>query len=200
MKAAWETCRLAVLATIAVMAMGGVAGASAVTSPAGTAYTGEVMAIPTKAQFVIDTAGTFVTECSATTFQFTPEYHGPTVTAKGNAKYLFFEGCSPAEDITTLSWGYFEFHPLGNGNGTVTSSEFVLTTTEAAPFGTHCKYKTSSTHFGTLTGSKNTGGAAILHIAGTSIPKDPTSSVICGSLEFTSGSYEIETPSYLDIS
>jgi hypothetical protein len=200
MKAPWKLCRLAVLALTALAVMGGIARASTFTSPAGTAFTGTVQGTPLEEIFVIDTAEAFSTECKPAPLEFVAKIHGAALTAQGEVKSVFTEACSSGKDFTTLRTGTLEFHAIGNGNATVTSSGFEFTTTGAAPFGAHCKYKTSSTHYGTFTGSKTTGGSAILHIAKTSIPRVETSSPVCGNFVITNGSYLIKTPAYLDIS
>ncbi|HEY8502786.1 MAG TPA: hypothetical protein VIL21_08875, partial [Solirubrobacterales bacterium] len=141
MKALGKLCRLAVLAAAAVAVMGGSAGASTFTSPAGTAFTGNVEATPLEEIFVIDTGEGFTTGCTPVPLEFVAKIHGAALTAQGEVTSVFAKApCEAEKDFTTLRKGTLEFHATGNGNATVTSSGFEFTTTGAALFGTHCKY------------------------------------------------------------
>jgi hypothetical protein len=188
------------LTVFAVMATGGTAAASEFTSPAGSAYTRWISGTQIGGHFVFHFEGALeksTIECSSHLL-FETWAQGPAVTATGTIAEMQFEKCTGSKVLIEQALGFMEFHALGNGNATVTSTGLEITT---GLIGNHCKYRTSGTHFGTFTGSKSTGGKAILHLASASIPRTANSSPFCGSARLTSGgAYQIDSPSYLDIS
>lgn len=165
-------------------------GEGSPTSPANTVYTGTFKA----------SAGTVVTHselaslsCSSSTFEGTIEQHGKSVTPSGKLSTFDFSSCT--YPMTVLASGSLEFHPLGSGNATVTSSGFKLTT--HGPFGINCLYETKSTDIGTLTGSSTTKATAVLDIDSSLIPRTGDS-LYCGEAVEWTGSYTFTTPDYLD--
>jgi hypothetical protein len=108
------------------------------------------------------------------------ETHGKGVTAAGFILGLSFTGCTNSWHVTVLTGGSIEFHAIGEGNATITSSEATI---EATRFGVTCRYATFKTHLGTLTGSVLTG-----EIGGVEI-YDRATLHLQAALEFHSGSF-----------
>lgn len=80
------------------------------------------------------------------------------------------------------------------GNGTVTSSgmKFTVHTSVGS-----CVFTTNNTHIGTLTGSNNTGGNAVLDITG-KIPRTG-GNFLCGSSGTWTASFTATSPSSLEV-
>lgn len=99
--------------------------------------------------------------------------------------------------------GSLEIHTketASNNNGTVTSTNSEITfevKVESANF--HCIYKTSNTDIGTLTGTNNTGGAAVLDTSGKIPRTGGRSGAFCGSEAEWTGAYKITSPATLNV-
>jgi|SRR6476469_2097343 len=182
---------LLAVAAAALMAFAGTASATVITSN-GSAYTGTIEA-SAEGHAVLDNPIAKI-EC-ASTVAGSIESHGTGVTAKGPISALSFTGCTDSWHVTVVSSGSLEGHYLEGTNVTLTSSG---ATVEATRFGISCRYATSSTHVGTITGSKNTGGTATFHI-NASIPFH-SGSIFCGSgATAWTGSYSVTSPMNLDV-
>lgn len=106
-------------------------------------------------------------------------------------------GCEAT--VHLLTSGSLEVHTVGtttSNNGTVTSTGLEIT---VEAFGAHCIYRTSSTHFGTLTGSANTGGAATLDVVALLPRSGGRSGAFCGSSNQLTGSYKFTEPTTLNV-
>jgi hypothetical protein len=177
---------LAVAAT-ALMAFAGVASASTVTSPAGTAYTGTIAATAGTTELV----GSFTTvKCTASSVEGNVKTHGAGVTAEGPINKLTFSGCN--FEVTVKKTGTLIAHATSGGNATLTSknAEVIVHTSVG-----ECVFTTNETHIGTLTG----GTPAKLSIASAAIPRTG-GSFLCGSSAKWSGTYTVNTPKTLFVS
>jgi hypothetical protein len=185
---------LLAVAAAALMAFAGSASATTVTSPEGTLYTGKITAVSHNGHVrLVGPLGIDV-QC-ASHVEGTVESHGAGVTAKGSIGNLSFTACTNGYTVTVLSKGSLEVHKVtGTNTGTLTSTGTEVTV--HTPLGFSCIYKTNSTHIGTLTDSKATGGHATLDINAVSIPRTGDSS-LCGATGQWSGSYTVTTPSTL---
>jgi hypothetical protein len=180
---------------VASMAMAGnAAGSSAIpTSPAGTTYTGKVHAL-SEGHVVIHNPIAKI-ECSST-LEGEVKVHDFGEPIKLPLNSLAFTGCTNKWASTVTSLGTLAIDPIaGSSNGTVTWSGATITFTYE---GINCRYKTESTHIGTLTGSKTTGGTATIDL-NANLPFH-SGSVFCGTgaTSFT-GNYRVATPDYLDV-
>lgn len=133
-------------------------------------------------------------EC-ASTLEGKVESHGAGVTVKGNVSTLSFSSCTNSWHVTTVSAGSLEVHETGTGDGTLTSSG---ATVEATRLGVTCRYATSSTAIGTLTGSFTTGTNATIDLSG-SIPFHSGSGLCGAGAVGWTGSYVVTTPSLLAV-
>jgi len=126
---------------------------------------------------------------------------GSESTVKGPISTLTAEECGP-NTVTIVSGGSLEVHTdkaSANGDGILTSTGLNATVLTHNILGTvHCIYETSGTTFGTLDGSKNTGGKATLTIDSAAIPRLSTD-FGCGSTSEMTGEYQVNSPSYLDV-
>jgi hypothetical protein len=183
-----STALLAVAVSSLWMAFAGTASATTFTSPLGTIYTGEIKG-ESEGHLVLDNPIAKI-EC-AVALQGKVESHGEGVTAKGSVTALSFTGCTNSWHVTVINKGTFEAHGIGSGNATLTSSG---TTVEATRLGVICRYATSNTKLGTLTG----GTPATLHLEA-SIPFH-SGSFLCGagSIAWT-GSYKATSPATLTV-
>jgi hypothetical protein len=180
---------LLAVAAAALMAFAGTASATTITSPTGNPYTGTIQATTHGGHAVLHNPIAKI-ECHSTVHGHV-ESHGTTVTAKGLITSLTFINCTNSWHVTTNTPGTLEIHWTSGYNGTLTSTGATVTSTR---FGIECRYVTSNTHIGTLTG----GSPATLHIQG-SIPFHSGSS-FCGegATQWT-GSYQVTSPSSLYI-
>jgi hypothetical protein len=188
---------LAAMALAALMAMTGTASATILTSPAGTTYTSTIKAEAAETITLTSVFGGFgAISCKKSVVEGKVETHGAGVTAGGKITHLSFSECVNGEPTTataTTGAGSLEIHGTATtGNGTLTSLNAAITVHKTA-FGT-CKFTTSATgtHIGTLTGSSNTGGNAILDIENAKIAS------ACGTGTWE-GKYKVVSPSFLDV-
>ena len=184
---------LAVAMCSCLFGVAGPASATTLTSPAGSAYTGEIHAV-SEEHLRFDTVVANV-DCSATATGKV-ESHGAEVTAKVALTGLATT-CTNSWHFTFVSLGVLEVHRTGEGVGTVTSTGMTLNLTR---FGVVCNLVTNNTTLGTLTDSQKTGGTATIHLEG-KLSLHTGSSVLCGNQTATlTGSYLVTTPDslYLD--
>ena len=176
---------LLAVAAAALMAFAGTASATTLTSPSGTAYTGEIAATAGATEL----HGSFVTvKCNKSSVTGSKvESHGAGVTAKGPISSLTFSECN--FPVSVKKAGTLEVHATSGGNGTLTSSgaEITIETSIA-----NCIFTTSNTDVGTVTG----GTTAVLDINSAAIPRTGHS-VFCGSSGTWTGSYTVNTPDTL---
>ena len=169
------------------------ASATTLTSPAGSAYAGEIHVL-SEGHLKFDTVIASV-ECGATAAGKV-ESQGAEVTAKVALTGLATT-CTNSWHFTFASLGVLEVHRTGEGVGTVTSSGMTLNLTR---LGVVCNLVTNNTTLGTFTDSQKTGGTATIHLEG-KLSLHAGSSVFCGNQTATlTGSYLVSTPDslYLD--
>ncbi|HEU4738882.1 MAG TPA: hypothetical protein VFS54_07355 [Solirubrobacterales bacterium] len=186
-----KTLGLFALVAASLMAFTASAPATTVTSPAGTAYTGEIF-LMSEGHVVIHNPIAKI-ECEALSTIPNIAKHGNAVTAEATLESFLFFHCTNEWHVTTVSQGSIEIHHLtGTNHGTVTSSGMTI---EATRFGVTCRYKTLNTDIGTLTG----GIPATFHLEG-ALPFH-SGSPLCGAgtTKWT-GSFNVTTPSKLFIS
>lgn len=177
----------------ASMALAGVASATTITSPAGSAYTNVFHAVSTE-KIILE--GVVKAECDST-IEGSIQSHGAGITAAGNLTHFTFTNCTKTHGTTVLAAGTLTIHSDGNSNGTLTSSELQLTVVHTSPFGeVHCIYGTNNTDIGTLTGTTTTGGNALIHATAV-IPTLAGSDFICGATAELKGTYRVTTPAAL---
>jgi hypothetical protein len=179
---------LLAVAAAALMAFAGTASATTITSPSGTAYTGEIKATAGATEL----HGSFITvKCNTSAVTGSKvETHGAGVTAKGPVTTLTFSECN--FPVKVVKAGSLEVHATSGGNGTLTSNgaEITIETSIA-----NCIFTTKETDVGTLTG----GTTAKLDINSASIPRTGHS-VFCGGSGTWTGSYTVNTPDTLLVS
>jgi hypothetical protein len=161
------------------------------TSPAGTTYTGTVIA--QSGQTTLDGAFTSVS-CGESNVEGKLEQHGTGVTVGGKVLSLTFANCN--FPVKVLKPGSLEIHSLGGGKGTVTSSGAEITIQTSVG---NCIFTTASTDIGTLTDTSLGGGNATLDLGGAVIPRTGHTA-LCGETGKWTGSYKVTSPStlYLD--
>jgi hypothetical protein len=180
---------LAVMALAAFMALAGNASAAALTSPAGTEYTGELNATATSSLLL--KAGFANITCTSSTVKGKVETNGAT-TAGGKISTLSFSNCGSAV-VTTFKTGSLEIVSAGGGKGTVKGSGSEVTVGIPA-FGVTCDYgTTASTTLGTLTG----GTTATMTISANLPLISATGSFGCASPAAWSGTYSVTSPDTL---
>jgi hypothetical protein len=183
---------LLAVAAAALMAFAASASATTVTSPTGSKTTPTIHAVSEGGHVVLANSNANI-EC-ASTVEGTVESHGEGVTARGRITALTFSSCTNGWTVTVDNLGGLEAHWTSGYNGTVTSSETTVSATLHTIFGTiHCRYLTSNTDIGTLTG----GNPATLDISA-SIPFH-SGGGLCGSGNSAwSGKYLLTGTFYLD--
>jgi len=155
---------------ISLLALPAVAQATTVTSPTGTAKTGEKVG---KSEGEVTLHNKIANILCNSELTGPIESHGSGITAGGSVKTLNFTECTNGWHVTTITGGSLEAHYIGEYNATVTSTGATITSTRA---GVTCTYATNNTHFGTATG----GNPATLDIQA-SIPLHSGSSALCGT-------------------
>jgi hypothetical protein len=179
------------LITVALVALSGVASATYITSPANTTYTNtfELRSGGITFHSAVGTAA-----CNKSELKGKIEFHAAGITAGGNLSSATFTECG-SDVITVLKPGALEFSPATpTGNGTVvwTGAEVRIHTDE----GPVCTIKTTgATDIGTLTGSNNTGGNAVLH---TGKPL-PLSGFLCPATTTMTGVYAVINPAFFAV-
>jgi hypothetical protein len=163
------------------------------TSPAGTTYAGNLHA-SSEGHVVIHNAITNI-ECNSTLEgEVKPSDYGEPISFPLSS--LTFTGCTNGWVADVTAKGSLEVHAIaGTNNGTVTSTGMTVTFTR---FGLECRYQTTATDIGTLTGSKATGGTATIDLSA-ALPRHGGSFLCGGSTAQLTGSYKVPTPDYLDV-
>jgi hypothetical protein len=180
------------VAAAITMAFAAAASATVVTtSTGGSAATPTIHAAGEGGHVVLDNPIANI-ECSST-LEWKVESHGESVTAKGNLSSLSFTGCTNNWTVTINAAGSLEAHWISGHNGTLTSNGTTLTAIRHTIFGTiECRYATSNTDIGTLTG----GNPATFHIEA-KIPVHGGSG-LCGSGTASwTGKYVATTAAYI---
>jgi hypothetical protein len=120
-----------------------------------------------------------------------------TTTASGAISVLTFKSCNAT--VTVIKTGSLEIHTRtasSDNNGTLTSTGAEVT---VEFIGTHCIFATNGTDLGTVTGAATTKKNATLDIEATIPRTGGRSGIFCGSTAQWTGSYEVTTPSGLNI-
>lgn len=188
--------QLKILATLAVaasalLALTATASADVATSPTGTVYTSTIKA---EAEGHVSYDNPIAKIECASSLQGTITTHGTGKTVGATVTTLTFGSpvgtCTDEWHFTVVSGGTLSFHGV---TGTYNSDVFWTgTTLESTRFGITCRYATSNTTIGTLTG----GSPATLDISA-AIPFH-SGSLFCGSGNTAwTGSYKVTSPSSL---
>jgi hypothetical protein len=168
---------LLAVAAAALMAFAGTASADQVsTTTGGAAATPTIHAVSEGGHVSLANSNANI-EC-ASTVEGTVTSHGAGKPVVGSieAKNLTFTGCTNGWTVTTNAGGTLSVTSTGGHNGTVTSNGATVTAVLHTIFGDiTCRYSTSNTHIGTVTG----GNPATLKITG-SIPFH-SGGGLCGS-------------------
>lgn len=188
MKSAKTLLVLAVAASL--MAAPAIAGATTVTAPSGTAYTGSTSA-SNEGSITIET--TLDVTCNKSSMAGSFETHGSSVTAGVQLSTLTFTECN--QHVSVVNKGSHEFHATSGGNATITSSGAEITISLTSIFGTiHCIIKTNNSHIGTATAAPGPTGHATYHINSGTLPAE--GNVLCESAVWR-GTYKINSPTGL---
>lgn len=184
-----KTLGLVAVTAVAAMAFAATASATSLTSPAGTTYTGKIIAQLQSSSLIVHNSAGEDFECKGSVAEGTVESHGVGVTAKGNISKWTLSECDATFKI--LKPGSIEIHATSNGNATITSSGMEI---EAIGQTMTCIYTTNNTDIGLLTGSKTENARALVSSA--QVPRTG-GSLFCGSTGTLTGEYKITTPSTL---
>jgi len=182
---------LLAVAAAALMAFAGTASATTITSPTGTTAT-TIHATNENGHVILANSNANI-EC-ASTVEGSITSQGSGVTASGNLSSLSFTGCTGGWTVTVNALGSLEGHWTTGYNGTLTSSGTTVTAVLHTIFGDiTCRYATSNTSIGTVTG----GSPATLDISA-SIPFH-SGGGLCGSgASAWSGNYTTTAAVYFD--
>jgi hypothetical protein len=162
------------VAVAALMAFAASASATTITSPTGTVATPTIHLSNEGGHVTLANSNANI-ECNWT-MEGKVASHGAGVTAKGNISSLLITNCTGPWTVEVSANGSFELHWGSAYNGTVTWSGATITAVLHTIFGDiTCRYATSSTPLGTLTG----GSPATLDIT-TGIPFH-SGGGLCGS-------------------
>jgi hypothetical protein len=156
----------------ALVALPVAAQATTVTSPTGTAKTGDKEGQSENGH--IEFANPIANISCASKLNGPIESHGAGVTATGKVSTLTFTGCTNSWHVTAVNMGSLVAHHTSGYNATVTSSGVRVDTTR---LGVTCVYITNNTPIGTATG----GNPATLHIEASIPISAEESSGLCGS-------------------
>ena len=183
---------LLAVAASAMMAFAGSASATTLTAPAGTTYTGEIVAENETGHVRLHNPAANI-ECSSTV-KGTVTGHGASVTAEGEISTLDFTPCTGNWTVTGNIGGTLIAHT----GGAITSTGATVTAVNDS-LGITCRYATNATSIGTLTGATSSTTHATLDISA-SIPFH-SGSIFCGSgASAWTGNYTVTTPKGLVIS
>jgi hypothetical protein len=179
-----KTLGLLAVAAAALMAFAGTASATALTSPAGTTYTGAVRATSSSTSL----HGPFITvSCTHSTAEGKVEAHGASVTAAGKVSGLTFTGCN--YPVTVKKAGALEVHSGSPSRVTSSGAEVAIHTSVG-----ECVFSTVNT---AIDIGQFTGGTPARHdIDSVTIPRTG-GSFFCGTAGEWTGSYTITTPGTL---
>ena len=179
---------LLAVAAAALMAFAGTASATSLTSSSGTTPAISASAGATS----LDGAFTTVT-CQKSEVSGSVTGHGAGVPVSGPISTLHFKECNypvTVEANGTLS--VVAATPTGNGTLSSSGAKVSIHTSVGT-----CVFTTNNTDIGTVTGSNNTGGNAVLDITG-KIPRT-AGNFLCGSSGTWTGSYTINSPASLEV-
>jgi hypothetical protein len=163
-------------------------GKNPLTSPEGTRY---VNTIKAESEGTTSLEGSFSTVTCKSSLEGKVETTTETK-ASGKLSSLTFSECN--FPTTVKKAGSLEIRPIGEGKGTVRSSEAEILVNSSVG---ECVFKTNSTDLGTLTGTSVTGTNATLDV--NSIVPRTAGNFLCGSSGTLTGSYKITTPSTLRV-
>ncbi|HET7418628.1 MAG TPA: hypothetical protein VFJ61_13480 [Solirubrobacterales bacterium] len=183
----------AALALTAFLAFAGVASATTVTSPAGTAFTGTIKATSTDTKLT-NSATIGTVSCEHSEVEGLVTSHGGASTAFGDITKLTFTKCSggePTSPVTTR--GTLEVHLTTAPDGTATSNGASVTVHKTL-VGT-CTFITKNTDIGTFLG----GTPAHLAIGSSPIPQS-SGNFFCPSSATWTGNYTVTSPGTLLVS
>jgi hypothetical protein len=171
---------------VVLLLVSSTASATTLTSPTGTVATPTIK-VESEGHVVLDNPIAKI-ECSSS-FENAVESHGVQKDASGKVSELGFAACTDSWHVTVVASGTLAVSYTTGSNGTVRSSG---TTVEATRFGISCRYATSNTPVGTVTG----GSPATIDISG-SIPFH-SGSIFCGSgTTAWTGGYKVTSPTSL---
>lgn len=191
--------KLVCLAVAATALLTGTASATTLTSPANTTYTGAVKLV-SEGQMTLHNEFLAPFNCSWS-LEGKTESHGAAVTAGGKVVAITMTNCTSTQSISVLNPGSLQFHTdteSADGNGDFTLVGFELSLFYPA-VGLTCKYGTGTgISLGTLTGSKTTKSNATVDGSSPQIPV-VGSSIFCGKFGTLTGSFQVSTPTYLDV-
>ncbi|MGN6663151.1 MAG: hypothetical protein ACTHK6_02915 [Solirubrobacterales bacterium] len=190
---------LAAIAAAALMAFVGAGSASAAT----TLTCGPNTLCPAETQIHAVSEGKAVLDAPFGNVECESTVQGHTTNAAGSndgpITALLWSACGN-DKVETLANGSLTIETQEaspNNNGTLKSTGAKVTVVH---LGVHCIYETSNTDLGTVTGSANTtSGRATLDIAALIPRVGGTSGSLCGANAPWTGSYEITTPTTLNV-
>lgn len=187
MKHLVQTAILSMLVAV-LLANAGVASATTLTSPTGTATTPTIKA-ESEGHVAVDIGGGLPRiECSST-LQGTVESHGEGKPATTKLAVLTFTGCTEGWHVTVVIQGMLSISGGAGYNGAVT---WTGATIEAIRAGVTCRLKTENNFMGVIKG----GSPAKLKLSGSM--RFHSGSPTCGAGPFTlTGRYKVSTPSAL---
>lgn len=169
------------------------ASVTALTSPEEETYVGNITAEAEGGHVVLHNP-TATIECGSK-LESAVEVNGEEEKAGGAIKSLSFTSCTSSWDVTTVTGGSLWVEQTGGGNGKVFSNGATIQAVSTI-LGITCRYKTSETQIGTLTGSATSESKATLDLSA-SIPFH-SGSVFCGtSATALTGSYLVTAPAPL---
>lgn len=192
-----KTLMLCIVGTT-VVTVTGVASATTITSPPGTAYTGKVHATSSGHVVLHNAFTTF--ECNLT-LGFEVSSHGSGATAKGPVYLTSFSNCTGNNTILfSTKLGSVEIHHIsGTKNGRVTWSGWELIVMNHAFNGT-CIYTTNNTEVGVITGAEGLESESAVDVSAT-IPRTGGSlGVFCGSTGSWTGVLKVTSPKNFAVS
>lgn len=177
------------VAAVAAMAFAATAAATSVTSPAGTTYTGNLVA-EAQGGGIVTHSSAYTFTCQTSVAEGSVQQHGASVTASGEIKSWNLSNCNV--DLTVKKRGSLEIHATESGNATVTSSGMEIESTNTS-MGISCIFTTNNTDIGLLTGSKTQNATVDISAQ---VPRTG-GSFFCGSTGELTGKYTITSPSTL---
>ena len=180
---------LAAVAAAALMAFMGVGTASATTLTDGSGNHPTAISAENGEDVILHPPIGSI-ECSHSTVSGSASTGGTGETVSGAISTLTFSSCNAT--VTVLKNGSLEIHGQAGNKGVLTSNGAEVT---VEFFGFHCIFSTSNTTIGTVTG----GTPAKLAIDADIPRTGGRSGAFCGSEAEWTGSYEVTSPSTVNI-
>jgi hypothetical protein len=179
---------LGLLATAAVasLAFAATALADSVTSPTANTYTGDITAVSEGHSITHNPIANV--EC-ASTFTFKVEAHPAGGKVSGAVSHMQTGPCTNSWHVTVVTAGTMSIEHLSGYDGDLYSSGMTI---EKTRFGITCRYATSTTTIGIITG----GAPATIHVNGT-LPFHSGSGLCGAAATRMTGSYTVTSPSSL---